>query len=480
MYIHAHQSIPPTITARLIPVYADALEDALARFSLPAALPFRANAQEHTVIYVGEQRTFLLGLGTSHDPRDLFRIFKRWMVHYREYLPKDLAIEGTDEPLLAHAVQGIALGRYHIPRTGHKQTIPEIDLTNLHFTLPDTTALDRVLHISEAQMSAMTLVDTPANLLTPSILVERVQESGRVHGYSVEVWGEQRVLDEGLQALWSVSRGSVHEPYFVRAHYRPEGLPEDALRIALVGKGVTFDTGGISLKVTQSIQYMKTDMGGAAVMIGAMEAAARLGLPVALDMILCICENAIDARSIYPGDVIDSYSGQTIEVLNTDAEGRLILADGLTYAARHLKPDVMIDAATLTGSCVRALGYDIAGIFSKNDALAEAVAASAATTGEAVWRLPLLDWHGKFLQSDVADIRNIANADLAGASLAAKFLEAFTEEHPAWLHMDVAGVVFDSTPFSKEKSATGYGPYLLTHLIEQMIAQPERWKRATP
>ncbi|MEM6298449.1 MAG: leucyl aminopeptidase family protein, partial [Bacteroidota bacterium] len=305
----------------------------------------------------------------------------------------------------------------------------------------------------------------------PQAFGEWAEASGKRFGYQVQVWEEEQIKEAGLHALLAVGGASHRRPIFIKAHYRPEGLPEGAPRVTLVGKGVTFDTGGISIKPSQNMHFMKTDMGGAAMSLGTLEAAARLQLPIEINVVVCSCENSVSATAIKPGDVIDTLSGQTIEVLNTDAEGRLILADGLYYAVQDTHPDYLINLATLTGSVVRTLGYDYAGLFSKNEKLIADLQKASEQSGDGVWRLPINDNHADELSSDVADLKNISHRPLAGASVAAKFLEYFTDNHPAWAHLDVAGTSFGNTPFSKEKNATGYGINLLITFLENLIAE---------
>lgn len=202
--------------------------------------------------------------------------------------------------------------------------------------------------------------------------------------------------------------------------------------------------------------------------MGAMEAAARLQLPVHLIGVVPCTENSVDANSTKPGDVIGSYAGKTIEVIDTDAEGRLILADALCYTVKNFQPDYLIDLATLTGSCIRTLGYVAGGLFSNNDALAKSLLNIGLQTGERLWQFPLWEEYLKDLKSDVADIKNLSSSPAAGAITAAKFLEYFTEGHPAWAHLDIAGVAFSDSDFSKQKSATGFGVRLLVEFFEQV------------
>jgi leucyl aminopeptidase len=235
-----------------------------------------------------------------------------------------------------------------------------------------------------------------------------------------------------------------------------------------VGKGVTFDTGGLSIKPSTNMHYMKSDMGGAAAVLGTMEAAARLQLPLHLYGIVPSTDNSVDARAVKPSEVISSYSGRTIEVIDTDAEGRLILADGLAFTVRNHRPEVVIDLATLTGSAVRTFGYQVGALFSNNDELANALFDAGETSGERVWRLPLHAAYAEEMKSDIADIKNLGSRPVAGAITAAKFLEFFIGDHPRWAHLDIAGVAFGDSPFATGKVATGFGiRLLLTYLLSR-------------
>lgn len=483
MLIKLHKQLPESLHAILVPVRKDRLEAMRqANSAWHEGVIFDAELKQNAILYAGQDKKFfLLGLGEETNKQALLHAVIAWMKQYGKHLPESLGVDCEDDELLDLVVQGIVLGTYSIPQR-NKDKSQDIRLKELHLLEDDdpaeaATHFGQVVEMAQTQQQVMDLVNKPANELTPQALGEWAVRSGERYGYQVEVWQEDKIREVGLKALLSVGQASPHPPVFIRAHYKPEGLPEDALRIGLVGKGVTFDTGGVSLKPNEGMHYMKSDMGGASVMLGAMEAVARLRLPLEVELIVCSCENAIGSKAIKPGDVIDSYAGKTIEVLNTDAEGRLILADGLNYSVRHFQSDVLLNAATLTGSCVRTLGYEQAGMFTTNDRLAAALESAAAESGEELWRLPLRKEHGKLLKSEVADLKNMASSPLAGASVAAKFLESFTEEHPAWAHLDVAGTVFGNTPFSKEKNATGYGVFLLIRLFEQMLEEPERWKR---
>ncbi|WP_229253715.1 M17 family metallopeptidase [Dyadobacter sp. NIV53] len=310
----------------------------------------------------------------------------------------------------------------------------------------------------------MDLMNAPGNYKTPDTLAEWALESGRKNNYKVSVFDKETLLALGMHALLSVSKGSDQPPVMIVTDYQPEKYEKT---IALVGKGVTFDTGGISIKGSANMHLMKSDMGGAGAVLGIVELAAQLKLPVRIIGVIPSTENCVDGSSTKPGDVIGSYSGKTIEVIDTDAEGRLILADGLSYAVRQYKPDVVIDLATLTGSVIQTLGYEAAGLFTPNDSLANELTLAGEKTGERLWRLPVWDEYKEEISSDVADLKNYHGKPLAGAIVAAKFLEVFTDEHTSWAHLDIAGTAFGDIEFAPGRSGTAYGVRLLREFLMQ-------------
>ena len=310
--------------------------------------------------------------------------------------------------------------------------------------------------VSEGVRLARDLGNLPGNVCSPTYLSERAQKLDSL-GIDVTVHDEAQMREFGMGALLSVSAGSRQPAVLIVMQYA--GGDEGASPVVLVGKGVTFDSGGISLKPGAKMDEMKFDMCGAAGVIGALHAAATLKLPLNVIGIVPATENLPDGIATKPGDVVTSYSGKTIEILNTDAEGRLILCDALTYAERF-KPAVVVDAATLTGACVMALGKIPAGLFTEDDALAEELLDAGQTSGDRVWRLPLWDDYQSQLDSNFADIANIGGRE-AGAITAACFLSRFTSKF-RWAHLDVAGTAWES---GKNKGATGRPVNILTQFL---------------
>ena len=283
--------------------------------------------------------------------------------------------------------------------------------------------------------------------------------------YTLSLHDALPILQElGMGALLGVARGSREEPKFIILEYL-KGKKKQA-PIVIVGKGITFDTGGISLKPGRGMDEMKMDMSGGAVTLGALQAVASLGLPVNVIGLVPAAENMPDGLAIKPGDVLKSMSGKTIEVLNTDAEGRLILADALTYAARY-KPRAVIDLATLTGACVVALGSQACAVLGNNPRLIEKIKESGTVTGERAWELPLWEEYEKAMKSDIADLKNISGPQVgAGTITGAAFLKAFAGDQP-WAHLDIAGTSRSSEekPYVP-KGASGFGVRLLLHYLE--------------
>lgn len=317
--------------------------------------------------------------------------------------------------------------------------------------------------ISSSQAMVRDLINLPGNHMTATDLAAAAKASGRKYGYAVTVLDKRKLESLGMGGLLGVNRGSSNPPTFSILEYKPKTKAK--AKIAIVGKGVTFDTGGISLKPSDGMGDMKADMSGAADVIGAVEIAARLKLPIHVIGAIPATDNMPSGSAQNPGDVLKTYSGITVEVDNTDAEGRLILSDALTYVKEKYSPDAIVDLATLTGACVVALGNQVAGLFSNNDDLADKIYKAGLRSGEKVWRMPIWDDYDPQIKSDVADLKNVGGRG-AGAITAAKFLEKFVGDHKSWAHLDIAGPAFPGMGGgSKQKGSTGFGVRLLAELL---------------
>ncbi|MDT7570077.1 MAG: leucyl aminopeptidase [Actinomycetota bacterium] len=332
-------------------------------------------------------------------------------------------------------------------------------------------ALDRAVAVANATAAARDLVNTPSLVKTPQWLAESA--TTLLKGLTVKVRDEKTLAKQGFGGIVAVGQGSTRPPRLIEATYEGGGKRH----VVLIGKGITFDTGGLSLKPNDGMLAMKTDMGGGAAVLGALRAVADLKLPIRVTALVAAAENMPSGTAQRPGDVIRQYGGTTVEVLNTDAEGRLVLADAIAYADRDLKADVIIDVATLTGAMPIALGKRIAGVFCNDDDLAAELAAASELSGERSWRMPLVDDYRQALESPTADLRNIGQPKLklgGGSITAALFLREFTGGRP-WAHLDIAGSGrIDSDEDELTKGGTGYGVRLLTRWLETLAATSKR------
>ena len=318
--------------------------------------------------------------------------------------------------------------------------------------------------IADSQNFARDLVNEPSNKMTPTILAQKAEAMAKAAGLSVEILDEKRIADLKMGALLSVAQGSVEPPRMMVITYNPAAAKAGAPVIGLIGKAVTFDTGGISIKPAEGMEKMKYDMAGGATMIGVMRALAALKPAVKVICVVPSTENMPGGRAQKPGDIQTAMSGKTIEVLNTDAEGRLILADGVHYA-KQLGASHLIDAATLTGAIVVALASVNVGVFGSDQAFTNKLLASAKAAGEKMWQMPIDDDYREFIKGTVADIQNIGSGKGGGATIGAMFIKEFTGDSP-WIHLDIAGTAWndDAKPWMA-KGPTGVALRTLVHLI---------------
>lgn len=323
---------------------------------------------------------------------------------------------------------------------------------------------ERLAAVAEGVFFTRELVSEPGNVIYPKSFAERAQSLTEL-GVKVEVLGEAQLRELGFGALLGVSQGSANEPQVVIMEYDGTNGEGDAAPVVFVGKGVTFDTGGISIKPAAGMEGMKWDMGGAGAVVGAMRALAARKARCRVVGLCGMVENMPSGTAQRPGDVVTSYNGQTIEVINTDAEGRLVLCDVMAYAQDRYKPKVMVDLATLTGAMVISLGHEYAGMFSNDDTLAAQLDAAGKASGDKLWRFPLGEAYDKLINTPGADMKNVGPRE-AGSITAAQFLKRFVKDGVSWAHLDVAGTVWsDKDGALWEKGATGYGVRLLDQFI---------------
>jgi leucyl aminopeptidase len=304
------------------------------------------------------------------------------------------------------------------------------------------------------------LCEYPANLMTPAFFVEKIKKLAREMSWKLEILDRQILKKKGLNALLAVSQGSENPPFLVIATYQHSAAKKT---LGLVGKGITFDTGGISIKAARRMEEMKYDMAGAAAVLGALQAISITKLPVNVVAGFPLAENMPSGKATRPGDIVKSYCGKTIEIVDTDAEGRLILADALSYIEKHYQPDYMVDLATLTGAVVAALGHHAAAILTSDESLLKSIQSASDLSGDRIWPLPLWDDYKDLIKSKVADIRNIGTKPVAGVITGAIFLKGMINKTP-WAHLDIAGTAYDMPEKSYlESGATGFGVKLLWH-----------------
>jgi len=373
----------------------------------------------------------------------------------------------SEEELAESFVTGLLLGTYQFNefKTLEREKIKEIEEVMLLGETDEEIkrigeGLKRGKIISEAVCMARDLVNGPSNKITPTVLAEKAQGIAKDHAMDIQVLEVSQAEAMGMGAFVAVAKGSQEPGKFIVLEYN-KGKVFDT--IALVGKGITFDSGGISIKPSEQMDRMKDDMSGAAAVLAAMQAASKLQLPLSLVGIIPATENLPSGKAYKPGDILKTLSGQTVEVISTDAEGRLILSDALSYSLRY-QPKAIIDLATLTGACVIALGDYVIGLFGNDEPLLKRVEEASDKTGEKVWRLPLWDEYFEYLKSDTADFKNVGTR-AAGAIIGAIFLSKFVDKTP-WIHLDIAGPasIEKERPYIP-KGGTGVGARLLIQLL---------------
>jgi leucyl aminopeptidase len=382
---------------------------------------------------------------------------------------RDMAwvVHGSESECIQTVVEGALLADYDADRYKTERPDPRrIDRLDLALSsLPGEearAARERGRILAEAQNFARNLVNEPSNQMTPTLLAQQAKEMANRFGLDCQVLGPDEIRALKMAAFWAVAQGSEEPPQLIVVRYAPPDAPQTPV-IGLVGKGVTFDTGGISIKPSESMHEMKADMAGGATMLGVMQAIAQLKPKLRVTAVVPATENMPSGKAFKPGDVITSMSGKTIEILNTDAEGRLLLADALTYA-KQLGCTVLIDAATLTGAVTIALGNITTGVFGWNKEWVERVLAAAATAGEKMWALPVDEDYRDLYKSSIADLANIGGRHGA-AITGAMFVGEFAGDTP-WVHLDIAGTRWsnEEKPFMA-KGPTGHGVRTLVQLL---------------
>jgi len=452
-----------------------------------AAQEFSGNAQQTLLLHGSRQlaaeRILLIGLGKERDitletlrrggATAVEQLRQRRLTNFT-WIPADSPLHGLQIEAMASAwAEGLILADYRFERyrSADPKRVPSLKQLNvLTGRKGDQSVIKAAVQSAEklcrGVLLARDLVNEPGNVKSPAFLAEQAQAMAAEVGLQCTVLDRPALEQEGFGALLGVAQGSIREPRLIVLHYRGAG---DERPVALVGKGVVFDSGGISLKPGEKMDQMKMDMAGGATVLGTLLAAALLKLPVNLTGIIPAVENLPSGSALRPGDILTSLAGSTIEVLNTDAEGRLILADALTYAKRF-NPREVIDVATLTGACIIALGHHAAAVLGNHKGLLSQLHRAGEASGERCWQLPLWDEYSEQIKSEVADLKNIGGRP-AGTITAAAFLQHFAKDY-RWAHLDIAGTAWQEKGADYRPSGgTGFGVRLLIEHLSQHLAQ---------
>ena len=412
----------------------------------------------------------LVGLGDGKaEARDAHRVAFRAAMRVRGQSSIAIVLPKNDAANVRAAAEGLVTGsyRYTTYKTENKSKRPSLKsatiLTGLSKAAGLAAALKSGRAIAESVCFARDLVNDPPNDLNAVSLAKAAQKESKKLGLTCSVWGKKKIADAGMNLFMAVNAGSKNEPRMIHVTYKPRAPKK---KVVFVGKGLTFDSGGLCIKPAGSMLDMKCDMAGAAVTLGIVFAAARLKLPIEVHAVVGSTDNMTGADAYRPGDVYKSLEGKTVEIINTDAEGRLVLADVLTWAAR-LKPDYMIDHATLTGACMVALGPYTAALYTNDDKFAQKYLDASDDQGESYWRMPLDTDLRKMLSSSIADLKHCGNR-YGGSITAALFLKEFVGK-TNWMHLDIAGPAFlDSPRGQMPKGGTGFGVATGVRFLENL------------
>ncbi|AEI36934.1 MAG: leucyl aminopeptidase [Zymomonas mobilis subsp. pomaceae] len=428
---------------------------------LEVVLPEKGNVRQYVLVGFGNDK--------AYDKAGA-AVVARFLTSGLESLAIDLAAVKKKETAKAAAsfaygavLRGYKLDNYRTTLSDDKKP----SLKSLYFAEVDQKEAEKAWQpfsaLAEGILFTRMLVTEPGNILYPESFVEHCKPLAEI-GLSVEILDEAALREAGMGALLGVAQGSARSPRLLALRWNGTGKP-DSRPVAFVGKGVTFDSGGISLKPGAGMEGMKWDMGGAGAVVGVMKALALRKAKADIIGVCGLVENMPDANAQRPGDVVKTMSGQTVEVINTDAEGRLVLCDVLTWVQKNYKPEVIIDLATLTGAMIISLGHEYGGLFSNCEKLADNLVKAGRSSGDALWRLPMGDAYDKLLDSHIADMKNVGPR-YGGSITAAQFLKRFIDKDVRWAHLDIAGMVWaDKADTFWDKGATGYGVRLLNQLV---------------
>ena len=389
-----------------------------------------------------------------------------------EYIINSDSIRSNVENLLGHFLHGLKLKSYSFDKYKTKKETRIISISIVGKNIPSTQNQLKFKALEEGTFYARDLVSEPGNILHPDEYSRRLKSLKKV-GLKVTIFDKNKMKKLGMNALLGVGMGSVRGSYLVTMEWN--GVKNNSKPLAFVGKGVTFDTGGYSLKPARFMEDMTYDMAGSAAVVGLMKSLALRKAKINAVGVVGLVENMVSGVAQRPGDIVKSYSGKTIEVLNTDAEGRLVLADALTYTEKKYKPKFIVDLATLTGAIIVCLGSEYAGLFSNDDKLSKQIMDAGQKVEEKLWRMPLHKNYDKLMDSKNADMQNINYVGGAGSTTAAQFLQRFIINKTPWAHLDIAGMAFSKYGGALNSGgATGFGVRLLNQLIEDIMSKMEQ------
>ncbi|HVH37937.1 MAG TPA: leucyl aminopeptidase [Sphingomicrobium sp.] len=436
-----------------------------------------ASAAEAFVEAGGHRRVLVVGMGEGTKPAEAAEklggtTVARLLVSGESHAVIDLSGLGFDADAAAKVALAAALRSWRFDqyrtklKDKQKPTLAEITIVGAGADAASRWQ-DRWQPVLDGVSFTRELVTEPANILYPESFVDRCKAALKGTGIEIEVLTGEQMKKLGMGALIGVAQGSVRDPRMLILKWA--GGPEGGSPIAFVGKGVTFDTGGISIKPAAGMEAMKWDMGGAGAVAGAMLALARRKAKANVVGICGLVENMPDGNAQRPGDVVTTMSGQTVEVINTDAEGRLVLADAITYVQTEYKPTTIVDLATLTGAILISLGHEFGGLFTPDDKLAQQLTAAGEASGDKLWRMPLAEPFDRLIDSPIADMKNVGPRE-GGSITAAQFIQRFVDESVKWAHLDIAGMAWSDKPSATyDKGATGFGVRLLDQFVETVV-----------
>ena len=465
IFLDQHQ-----VKDKKFPFYNKQIQDTIE--SLQQANQFSGEKDQFFPLYLNKQLILLVGLGKSEDLSSSSTMHSIKKTILSSYLSKIKTIElvghSKEENHIKDIIEGILIGTYSWKKyKGKSKNDSSVDEKDIVIIAPKKKVYDEAIQICEGVKLSRDLINDNADVVTSAFLEKTVLDliKGKKQ-CKIEILGKKEMEAKGLGLHLAVNQGSRNEPKLIIVKYT--GDPKSKDYIALVGKGMTFDTGGLNLKPTGSIETMRSDMSGTSAVIGVLKNALSLNLKKNVLFVTAIAENVIGSGAFKPGDVFRSYLGKTVEIANTDAEGRLVLADAIAYVIKNYQPKQLIDIATLTGACVVALGHYYTGLVTTNDELSEKIVRSSNETDDRVWRMPIYPELKEAVKSQVADIRNLGFAKgAAGALTAAEFLRQFASG-TIWAHLDIAGTSFVDGHCRSYYShgATGAGVRLLTHFLQ--------------